>query len=102
MIKFKVKEESNFTVVNFDLEGSVAPDILEKVNLPKVNSTKGVVLSGRGPIWLYCFLFHFYHPTPFIAIYDPRLGAVVTASHNQEYKVGEIIRINVDEIVSQI
>jgi len=52
------------------------------------------VLSGRGPVWLYGFLVHFYHPTSAVAIFDPRLGgAVVVESHNQDFKVGDLIKI---------
>jgi len=56
------------------------------------------VLSGRGPIWLYCYLAHYYHPTKFIATFDPRLGGVITESHASDYKVGEIIKVNVNEL----
>ena len=76
---------------------NVTPDILEKLNPPKVNSAKGVILSGRGPIWLYCYLVHHYHPTRFIATYDPRIGAVVVESHTQDHKIGEIIKVKVNE-----
>lgn len=61
-----------------------------------LSGTKGVILSGRGPIWLYCFLTHYYHPTKFIATYDPREGgAVIVESHSPEYKVGEVLKIEV-------
>jgi len=80
------------------LNENVTPDILEKLNPPKVNSAKGVILSGRGPIWLYCYLVHHYHPTKFIATYDPRIGAVIVQSHSRNYKVGEIIEVNTHEL----
>lgn len=56
------------------------------------------MLSGRGPIWLYCYLIHYYQPTKFIATFDPRIGAVIVESHNPDYKVGEIIEVNVNEL----
>ena len=97
-IGFKVKEKENYTLVHFELEGSIIPEILKKVKPPKVDGTKGVVLSGRGPIWFYCYLVHHYHPTKFIATYDPRLGgAVIIESHEQGFKVGEIIEVE-DEL----
>jgi len=95
-IDFKVKEREGYTLVHFELEGNITPEILREIKPPKVVGTKGVVLSGRGPIWLYCYLVHHYHPTRFIATYDPRIGgAVVVESHTEE-KVGEIIKVNED------
>ena len=98
-IKFKVKEKENYTLIHFELEDNIVPEILKKVKPPKVDGTKGVVLSGRGPIWLYCYLAHYYHPTKFIATYDPRIGgAIVVESHEQGLEVGEIIEVDKDEL----
>ena len=95
-MKFTVKELEEYTVVHFDLEDALNPQALESINPPKVNATKGVVLSGRGPIWFYCYLAHYYHPTKFIATYDPRLGGVVVESHNPKYKVGQILKVDLE------
>jgi len=69
-IEFKIIEKDEYTLLHFDLKDSITPEILLYLSPPKVNATKGVVLSGRGPIWLYCYLAHYYHPTKFIATYD--------------------------------
>ena len=97
MIKLEVKEGMIATVVEIILppEGVITPDELKKLEVPIVNSRKGVILTGRAPIWLYGFLVHFFHPTAWIAIYDPRLGPVVIASHSIEQKVGEILKIEI-------
>lgn len=93
-VRFRVINKEEYTIVHFDLEDIIEPSVLKDIHPPKVNGTKGVVLSGRGPIWLYCFLAHYYHPTRFLATYDPRLGgAVVTQTHDPNYHVGEIIVI---------
>lgn len=94
MIEFKVEEKNDFTIVYFELKGNIKPELLKELKPPKVNSTKGVILSGRGPIWLYCYLTHYYHPTKFIATYDPRLGgAIVVESHDTKHRVGEVVEI---------
>ena len=94
MIEFKVTEKDNYIIVHFELKDSITPEFLKVLKPPEVKGVKGVVLSGRGPIWLYCYLVHYYHPTKFIATYDPRLGgAVITESHDQRYKIGEVIKI---------
>ena len=93
-VKFDIKEEKDWSILLFELNDPITPDALKSVNPPKVKGTKGVVLSGRGPIWLYCFLVHCYHPTKFIAIYDPRLsGAVIVESHSSGYKVGDVVKV---------
>jgi len=43
-----------------------------------------VIIEGRAPIWRYGMAMHKLHPSPAaaIAFYDPRLGAVVVATHS--------------------
>jgi len=74
-----------------------SPEDLRNINPPDPVkngfSSKVVILSGRGPIWFYGFLIHFYHPTKAIGIFDPRLdGAVIVATHNPSLKVGDVIK----------
>ena len=97
-IEFRTKEKETYTIVYFELKENITPEILQQLKPPKVDETKGIVLSGRGPIWLYCYLAHYYHPTKFIATFDPRIGGVITESHASDYKVGEIIKVNVNEL----
>jgi CRISPR-associated protein Csx3 len=52
---------------------------------------KPVLVNGRGPVWGYAMLVHEAHPTPAVATFDPRLGYVVVATHNTDYKVGDVI-----------
>lgn len=93
-VKFTVNEEKEFTLISFEMSDILSPEDLATIIPPAVNGAKGVVLSGRGPIWLYCFLTHFYHPTKFVATYDPRLGgAVIVERHAIEYQVGSVIRL---------
>lgn len=98
-IRFEIVERSMYTIVHFELKTNITSDILKDLKPPKVNGTKGVILSGRGPIWLYCYLIHYYHPTKFIATFDPRVGgAVVVESHVQNYEVGDIVKEDIDEL----
>jgi len=94
-MKFRVIEKKEYTVVHFELEGPIDPKILDELKPPRINETKGVIISGHGPIWLYCYLAHYYHTTKFIATFDPRIGAVIVESHSQEHKVGEVIKVDV-------
>ena len=92
MIHFETSEKKDYTTVEISLDGPISPEELEKLKAPEVDCTKGVVLSGRAPIWLYGFMIHQYHPTSWVACFDPRLGgAVVVASHTKNVKEGEVI-----------
>jgi len=97
-MRFRIKEFKDYTIVHFDLENTIKPEILKNLEAPRVNPRKGVIISGRGPIWLHCFLAHKYHHTKFVAIYDPRLGAVVVQSHT-DLKEGDVLDIVVEEVL---
>ena len=70
----------------------ISPEDLQTLQLPPgINTTIGVVISGRAPMWLYGFLIHELHPTAWVAVFDPRLGAVVVATHSRVAKIGQVI-----------
>ncbi len=54
-----------------------------------------VVIEGRAPIWRYGIAFHRLHGSPAgaVAVFDPRLGAVVVASHSPAYAEGQVLDI---------
>ena len=91
---FYLEAKDKYTIVNIELDRPISPDVLKEINPPEVPLHKGVILSGRGPIWLYGALVHHYHPTPWVAVYDPRLnGGVVVASHTPGVNVGDKIEV---------
>jgi CRISPR-associated protein Csx3 len=99
IVEFGIRNNEYYCLIHFKIKQELVPNDLQNINPPdpikNKFSHKGVILSGRGPIWFYGFLIHFYHPTKFIAIYDPRLnGAVVIESHTLEYKLGDLVPIN--------
>jgi len=93
-IKFKKVEFERFTVVEFELDGGVIEvKELPELRAPEVDYQKGVILSGRGPVWLFATLAHAYHPALWVGCFDPRLGGgVVTQSHSPAIKVGDVIK----------
>jgi len=92
-VEFKVREKDDFTLVEFQLSGPISPGELKDIVPPEVDPRKGVVISGRGPVWLYGYLVHHYHPTRWVATFDPRLGAVVVSSHTPDVRVGEVVEV---------
>lgn len=67
--------------------------------MPHIPRGALVVVEGRAPIWRYGFAFHRLHGSPAaaIAVYDPRLGAVVVASHSPGLSEGQIIDVRPPE-----
>ena len=64
--------------------------------LPQIPRGALVVIEGRAPIWRYGVAFHRLHGSPAgaVAVYDPRLGAVVVASHTPAYSEGQVLDIS--------
>jgi len=99
MIKFDLIKTAEYNILKFELDGPIEPEALKNLAPPKVDTTKGIIISGRGPIWLYCYLAHHYHITPFVATFDPRLGgAVVIETHTPKVEPGELIRLEGAEL----
>ena len=98
-IAFEVRKvEEGVVLVHFELKRELNPEDLKRIKPPdpvKNKLSKNLlILSGRGPIWLYGFLIHFYHPVKAVAVFDPRLdGAVVVESHSNEFEMGSIIKL---------
>jgi len=63
--------------------------------LPPIPRGSLVIVDGRAPIWRYGMALHLLHGSPAaaVAFYDPKLGAVVVASHSQKWSLGDIIDI---------
>lgn len=85
----------DFQILEIVLEnnGIISPEDLNSFELPKdIDWSKGIVIYGRAPIWLYSFLVHQCHPSAWVAVYDPRYGAIVIEAHKPEAPpVGHII-----------
>lgn len=75
--------------------GIAEPSDLKSLKLPPgIDTTKGAVIEGRAPIWVYGYLVHELHPTSWVATYDTRLGAVIVETHSKQVAVGQVLKIN--------
>lgn len=103
VIIFHTISKPTYQVIHFESSDLFSPEDLKSLRPPNPIAEdfahKGVILSGRGPIWLFGFLVHFYHPTAWLATYDPRLqGAVVVESHSPAVEVGEVIPVAKNDV----
>lgn len=65
-----------------------------EIKTENIRLNKGIVLSGRAPIWVYAALVHYFHPAAWVAIYDPRVrGAVVAMTHVKNVSPGDLIPV---------
>ncbi len=96
-IQFKViSTEYDFQILSIVISGNgiIEPRDLESLKLPSpIDFTKGVIISGKAPVWLFSYLSHELHIATWVATYDPRLGGIVTQTHaSNSYKVGSIVK----------
>jgi len=94
--QFTIKDfPEGFRQVSFEIPGGqTTPEEFAFAVAQLGNSLSGslpILLFGRGPIWGYAMLLHAAHATPSVAVYDPRLGYVVTQSHSAKFTMGQII-----------
>ncbi len=76
-------------------DGVIEPQDLTGLALPEgIQWRQGIVIEGRAPVWLYGYLVHQCHPAAWVGCYDPRLGAIVVASHTHEMSVGQVLALN--------
>lgn len=67
--------------------------------LPVIPRGSIVVIEGRAPIWYYGRALHRLHGSPAaaVAMYDPRLGAVIVAAHSPDYHEGDVLDIQLEQ-----
>lgn len=84
------------------VEGPITPED-SPPSPPEIPRGSVVVIGGRAPVWRYGMAFHRLHGSAAaaIAVYDPRLGAVVVASHNPDWRVGQVIDVGTPEEIGE-
>jgi len=99
-MKYQIEKKQGYCVVSFDGELFHASELASYIAAaPQIGADippgDGVVISGRGPVWLYAALVHHFHPAAWVATFDPRLaGGVVTQRHvHLAPPIGEVISL---------
>lgn len=88
--------------------GVITPEELTKIldavaEAVPAGGTEGIILSGRLPVWAYGALVHYFHPRPWVATFDPRLGGgVVVATHTSEVAVGDVVPVGDENKTVQV
>ena len=88
---------SNRNIVRYSIgvDAPITPD-QPLPDVPSIPRGSLIVIEGRAPIWRYGMAFHKLHGSAAaaVAVYDPRIGAVVVASHHPDYHAGQIIDVD--------
>jgi CRISPR-associated protein Csx3 len=79
-----IDTELNFQILDVKLEGTITPQGLKTLTLPRTKLSKGLIINGRTPIWLSAFLHSEYKNKIWLAQYDPRLGAIITHAKDKK------------------
>lgn len=83
-------------------DGIISPPDIKGIKLPEgIPFNQGIVIQGKGPIWLYSYLVHECHPAAWVGCYDPRLGVVVVATHTHDVSVGEVFPVELPAALSR-
>ncbi len=83
-------------------DGVIAPADIKGLKLPaNIKFDLGIAIEGKGPIWLYGYLVHECHPATWVGCYDPRLGAVVVASHTHDVSVAQVLPLDLPDVTAK-
>lgn len=99
MLTWKVTKKDSYTACFFEItskDGLLARGDLPSIGLPPgISHDRGIIFSGRGPVWLYAYLCHLSHPFAWTAVHDPRMGgAVVVQRHVADApQVGALVKL---------
>ncbi|MGC8879395.1 MAG: CRISPR-associated protein Csx3 [Anaerolineae bacterium] len=66
---------------------------IEQVRLPRIPADKGVILSGKLPLWLWTAAARAYRIAPWLGVYQPQLGmqAVVVMTRVRNLRPGMLL-----------
>ncbi len=98
-LTWRVEGKEAYTIALFEIarpDGILDYRSLSHIRLPDDvagREDRGLIISGRGPVWLYAYLTHLAHAFAWLGIYEPRhQGAVVVERHTRVAPaVGEIV-----------
>ncbi|MEK7275404.1 MAG: CRISPR-associated protein Csx3, partial [Candidatus Desantisbacteria bacterium] len=96
-LKWKIEDRGNYTFIEFSVScpsGAFVVADLPNVIVPEVSQKKGIVISGRGSIWLTVAIVMAYRNADWIALFRPQdhVAMVVVRNTPHAPQLGEVIR----------
>lgn len=110
VLTWMVEEREGFTFVDFEIPGGIFDEHdLAKIVLPSVCSTKGLVVSGKGPIYIHAAVTRSYcHKVRWTATLVPQMASeadmklpamVTTRHHVSAPQVGTYVDCAKEEVI---
>ncbi|NJL05957.1 MAG: hypothetical protein HC911_13835 [Chloroflexaceae bacterium] len=66
------------------------------LDVPALPANTGIILDGKLPTWLYAGLVRHYTHAAWLAVVQPKLGAIVVASQHTDYPLGRVLHLPFD------
>jgi CRISPR-associated protein Csx3 len=84
-------------LLSFEIPGGIAtPEefaLAVQAIEPQLQGKHPILINGRGPVWGFAMLIHAAHATPAVGTFDPRLGYVITQTHDVRFTMGQVIEL---------
>jgi len=93
-VVFRLERQGELQVLNFEIPGGVIePSDLQKIAVPRgeIDPSRPVVISGRGPSWLYGYLVHELHYARILATFEPRVNKGIVAEAPSKELIGKAV-----------
>jgi len=93
-VVFRLEKQGELQVLNFEIPGGVIePSDLQRIAVPRgeIDPSRPVVISGRGPSWLYGFLVHELHYARILATFEPRVNKGVVVEAPSKELIGKAV-----------
>ena len=101
-LKIHHRVQDAYQVFCFEHDARLPYEAIQQQPLSPVPG-KGVVLSGRSPTWLFAWAVAQAMDTPWVAIYDPRVGgALVVHSRVSEPTVGTLVPVPAEHVLLEV
>lgn len=90
----RIPVDRDFQILDLFIDGNGQGDHrdLAALRLPSdFDWEQGVVLNGKGPLWLHTWAMQQCRHAPWLAVMDPRHGAIVVRSHDGGPEIASVI-----------
>jgi CRISPR-associated protein Csx3 len=95
-----VDTKLDFQVLDIKLRDTITPNDLKYIKFPQTDSLKGLIISGRIPLWLCSYIHSIYRNKIWVAQYDLRFGALITQCKNKDLMLKKIRRDKIEKYIS--
>lgn len=91
-LDWTIRASGNVQLMSFTITDAYLDyDAPDPVLIPRPPTNHGLILSGKLPLWLYAALARHYRQGPWLAVYQPEIGAIIINSHDELHPLGAVL-----------